>query len=543
MSTFQMKLAQNRAQRRLHIVARPSGVSSSPLASSYIFAASGGSSVGAFMGDVQFDEGPPSRRLRNAMAVDGGTPAWSIRSVDAATGAVDSDPISAVCDEGVATAAHDGPSRRLRTDLPVVNYKATPPSTQRSVVNEHVGDRYGGSTALAVSSPPAKSSWSVAAHLKGSGCSKCRWRGCRSCPDAGASANRCRETDEGKQPASTAAHDAPTLAANAKCGTCVNCLDMKCFGGSGIRKRRCSSADAEDAPTPPAKRQKQGTVSAEDAVEGSTSSGARPLPPGWSAVAHTSPSRTYNVYHGPGGKTTRSMIEAWRTHGEEQAAEAEEEAAEATPPAKRLKHRPDGADEGPPPLMLPHGRAQAGLQDLRDLEASVPHLRRQIVSATPRRGAHDPKQTCTNSDLALLLGIKKKSFYKLRSALREGRLPAKLLAPDKTWVDSAECATRLHDARFWVEKRGIVEIATLREKLDGQSAARRGQAQAQRQVLGSPIGMPIGEIGEQSMSDATAPEGVSATPLPQAARLALNWRDEEDELKRTVMVSALHDRP
>ena len=137
-----------------------------------------------------------------------------------------------------------------------------------------------GSMALVASSQPTTSSWKVPTHLKGSGCSKCRWRGCRSCKAAG-----------GEPSITAAAHDLPAQATK-HCGKCANCLDMKRFGGLGIKKKRCSSTNAD---------------------EGSTSRAVpRPLPPGWSAVVHTSASRTYRVYHGPGGATARSTLEAWR---------------------------------------------------------------------------------------------------------------------------------------------------------------------------------------------------------------------------------------
>ena len=311
----------------------------------------------------------------------------------------------------------------------------TPPRKQPRVDNKQGrSDESGGSsTALVLYSQPATAGRSprceVPANLKGSGCSRCRWRGCRSCKDAG-----------GKQSVPSASHGAPAAATKAK--------------------KRCSSADDDNPPTPSAKRQKQ---------------------------------------------------------------------------------RPDGAEEEPPTLVLPHGRAQDGLQELRELGESVPLLRRRIVSATPRRGVHDPKQTCTNADVAGLLGVKIKGFYTFWSALREGHLPAQLLAPDGTWVDSVKCARRLHDVRFWVEKRGIVAIATLHEKL---ARAERGQAQTKRQALGTTI---AGDADVSTSSNAIASEGASATPLPPATPVAtplvLHWRNERDELKRTVMVSTSRDLP
>lgn len=420
----------------------------------------------------QADDGPPSRRLRKA-----------------------------TMDEGP-------PSRRLRTSderYAVVLY--APPAKLPRVAKE-IEDR-----------PTNKSTWTVPAALKGSGCSKCRWSGCRSCPDAGS-----------KQPITAIVHKAPPAPATKTCcGRCANCLDMKRFGGPGTSTRMCQYVEADESPISRAI--------------------PRALPPGWSAVAHTSPNRIYKTYHGPGGETARSTLEAWRRHreprgaqaGEEEAeaekAEAAEEAedtagaGEATPPAKRQKVRREHADKGPPALVLPHGRAQAaGLRELRDLGEAVPLLRRQIVSATPRRGVHDTEQTCMNRDLASLLGVRVPSFKNLFRALLDGRLPAKLKAPDGTWVVPAECAARLHDVRFWVQKRGIVEIDSLHEKLAGQSAARREEAQARKQPLASPLGArSTSNADVRASSDANAPKGA----------LALHWRNEEDELKRAVMVSAL----
>ena len=134
-------------------------------------------------------------------------------------------------------------------------------------------------------------------------------------------------------------------------------------------------------------------------------------------------------------------------------------------------HVRQGAGQGhdaetmPPPLVLTHGRAQAGVEALRQLAESVPLLRRQIVSSSPQNGAHDSQQTCMNSDLATLLGVgTDKGFYVLLEAMRDGRLPSKLLGHDRAWIDPSVCAQRLHAVAFWV-RRGVVEIDRLHEKL------------------------------------------------------------------------------
>ena len=207
----------------------------------------------------------------------------------------------------------------------------------------------------------------------------------------------------------------------------------------------------------------------------------------------------------------------------------------------RQKRTVDGPEEGPPRLLSAHGRAQAGLQALCELAESIPQLRRQVVSTSSRRGVHDSQQTCVNADLAGLIGVGTKGWFVLWTAMREGRLPGKLLGCDRTWVESIEFAERLHAVRYWVSQ-GIVELDMLQEKLARPLSltVRREGPPAKKQVCSSPSARGTSGRGASSAPDeAGAADGAPSTPLTMVIQPVLGWRHEEEELKRAVMVSAL----
>ena len=220
-------------------------------------------------------------------------------------------------------------------------------------------------------------------------------------------------------------------------------------------------------------------------------------------------------------------------NGDAEEREAEERVGARVRPSSGQKRTADGTQEGPPLLVLAHGRAQAGLQTLCELAESVPLLRRQIVSTTSRRGVHDSEQTCVNSDLAKLIGVTEKGWYVLLEKMRQGRLPAKLLRCDKTgWDDSTEVAQRLLAVRYWVNQ-GLVELDMLHEKLARPLTASREGERAKKQALCLP------NVRSASDRDASSTLcGAPTTPRTPVALPVLNWRHEEEELKRAVMVSA-----
>ena len=191
--------------------------------------------------------------------------------------------------------------------------------------------------------------------------------------------------------------------------------------------------------------------------------------------------------------------------------------------------------EVPPPLVLADGRAQDGLQSLRDLAESVVTLRRQIVSASPRRGVQDSEQTCVNNDLAGLLGVGMRGWYVLLRAMRDGRLPSKLLGIDRAWANPILYVQRLHAVRFWVAG-GITELEDLRRKLDAHSAAEPPALAAE------PAALPANKRkaresanaehdGVSGASGIGASNGADAPECGAQCELDLNdWRDESDEL-------------
>ena len=72
---------------------------------------------------------------------------------------------------------------------------------------------------------------------------------------------------------------------------------------------------------------------------------ARPLPPGWSARLVNAPSKTYKVFHGPGGEIARSMIEAWRKHGQQEAWRKPEPEGGGSSTDQHDKHEKDWPQE------------------------------------------------------------------------------------------------------------------------------------------------------------------------------------------------------
>ena len=428
-------------------------------------------------------------------------------------------------------------------------------------------------TSLVVYTPPSKQRWRLPAHLKGSGCSKCRFEGCRSC---------CKDARGG----SDDANDADPTPARPSGSRVVGVEESAVARPRQTHKGYAHAISPRpEQSTPLFEGQRvavyfdapddgwyEGLIATRAAVGDSVcvrfDDGEHPVEllaqsygrfnlwvapdpmrqEEWSAGGHELLGRQL-VHEGTDGLLrmwcaarrlfAMSVCDDAAANIEAEVLVSESDATAAVTAATRRKQKRRAEsveEEGPPPLALPHGRAQAALPSLRELGDAIPLLRRQIVSGSSRRGVHDAEQTCVNDDLAALLGVKIKGFKVLFRALRDGQLPGKLMAPDQTWVDPAECAERLHAMRFWVG-RGIVEIGKLREKLVGSSAAWREELQAKKQVHGSP---PLAELSSSAMcapGEGRAMEGAPTSPLAQPTPLALDWMREEDELKRAVMVS------
>ena len=132
---------------------------------------------------------------------------------------------------------------------------------------------------------------------------------------------------------------------------------------------------------------------------------------------------------------------------------------------------------------------------------------------------HDPLCTCSVSALARLLGVRSHQYYNFISHLKRGRLPSKM-----SGGEPLEVARRLHALRYWALQHAIVDVVALEEALAYHQGNEAGG-------IGARNGLCVPRGSREGSGRAVELLTMAPTLLP--------WRGEEDELKRTIMVSAL----